>query len=186
EIALPGQPRMRTERSDRSESRGVSVPPAPGGPEKRIMPFGISRSRLEEAIATTRSAASVVDSIRDADAVMTLRPYYRRRSGPIREAETRGIRVYVLRNNTPSHIEQSLLAMRSGTSTDPTTAALRETEEAIAQVAFGGAGQVELMPQNPYIRRLQHELITRHGQRSQSRGREPYRRVIVTAGDRLP
>jgi len=186
EIALPGQPRMRTERGERTESRGVSVPPAPGGPEKRIMPFGISRSRLEEAIATTRSAATVVDSIREADAVMTLRPYYRRRSGPIRDAETRGIPVYVLRNNTPSQIEQSLLAMRSGNATDPTTAALRETEEAIAQVAFGGAGQVELMPQNPYIRRLQHELITRHGQRSQSRGREPYRRVIVTAGDRLP
>ena len=189
EIALPGQPRTRAERGERGERqepRGVSVPPAPGGPEKRIMPFGISRSRLEEAIGTTRSAATVVDSIKEADAVMTLRPYYRRRSGPIRDAETRGIPVYVLRNNTPSQIEQSLLAMRSGNATDPTTAALRETEDAIAQVAFGGAGQVELLPQNPYIRRLQHELITRHGQRSQSRGREPYRRVVVTAGDRLP
>ena len=189
EIALPGQPRTRTERGERGErgeSRGVSVPPAPGGPEKRIMPFGISRSRLEEAIATTRSAATVVDSIKEADAIMTLRPYYRRRSGPIRDAETRGIPVYVLRNNTPSQIEQSLLAMRSGNAADPTTTALRETEDAIAQVAFGGAGQVELLPQNPYIRRLQHELITRHGQRSQSRGREPYRRVVVTAGDRIP
>ena len=57
-----------------------------GGPQRRIMPFGISRSRLEEAISTTRANAAVVDSIRDADAILTLRPYYRRRSGPLRDA----------------------------------------------------------------------------------------------------
>ena len=166
---------------------GTPLPPAPGGPPKRILPFGISRPRLEEAIEGTRSAAAVVDSLRQADAVMTLRHYYRRRSGPLREAETGGIPVYVLRNNTVSQMEQSLLAMRSeGEESDPTTAALRETEDAISTISFGNEQRVELAPQNAYIRRLQHEVATRHGLRSVSRGREPYRRVTVSRGAGRP
>jgi len=161
-----------------------SLTPAPGGALRRILPFGVSRSRLEQAIAETRSGAEIVDRIGDADAVMTLRPYYRRRSGPLREAATRGIAVYVLRNNTIGQMEQSLMRMRGdGESTDPTTSALRETEEAIAAVNLRGEQSVQLQPQNAYIRRLQHELATRHGATSISRGTEPYRRVTLTAGD---
>jgi hypothetical protein len=94
--------------------------------------------------------------------------------------------VYVLRNNSERQIEQSLYAMRHGQqATDPTTGALREAEEAIAAVTFGRAPQVELAPQSSYLRRLQHELVGRHGQRSVSRGREPYRRVVVSGGDRM-
>ena len=182
---LPVSPQaVETARRGRTEAPGREpLAPAPGGPPRRILPFGVSRSRLEEAIASTRSAAEIVDRIGEADAVMTLRPYYRRRSGPLREAEARGIAVYVLRNNTIPQMEQSLLRMRGeGDGTDPTTAALREAEEAIAAVTFRGEGRVELTPQNAYIRRLQHELATRHGATSSSRGREPYRRVTVSSG----
>ncbi|MCC6236316.1 MAG: AAA family ATPase [Dehalococcoidia bacterium] len=176
------RPRVRT-----TPAVAPAAPPSgPGAPQRRILPFGISRTRLEDAISATRAHAQVVDSIRDADAVLTLRPYYRRRSGPLKDAEARGIPVYVLRNNSERQIEQSLFAMRHGAAqADPTTAALREAEEAIAAVTFGRAPQVELAPQSAYVRRLQHELIGRHGQRSLSRGREPYRRVIVSGGDRL-
>ncbi len=181
--------RAREPRQIRSlDPSAMAPPPAspnPGG-QRRIMPFGISRTRLEDAISTTRAHATVVDSVRDADAVLTLRPYYRRRSGPLKDAEARGIPVYVLRNNSERQIEQSLIAMRQGAiQSDPTTAALREAEEAIAAVTFGRTPQVELAPQSAYIRRLQHELVGRHGQRSLSRGREPYRRVVVSGGDRL-
>ena len=160
------------------------LPPAPGGPLRRILPFGVSRARLEQAIHETRSDAEVVDRVADADAVMTLRPYYRRRSGPLREAASRGIPVHVLRNNTISQMEQSLMRMRGeGDRSDPTTSALREAEEAIAAVNLQGEPSVELAPQNAYIRRLQHELASRHGATSTSRGREPYRRVTLIAGD---
>lgn len=183
------RPRRGGEREPREyapEQREAPSPrrlaPAPGGPQRRILAFGISRNRLEEAIESTRSGATVVDSIQEADAVMTLRPYYRRRSGPIRDAEARGVPVYVLRNNTVAQIEQSLLQMRGpGAQDDPTTAALRETEDAIAAVAFDGRMSVELAPQNAYIRRLQHELANRHGVESTSRGREPFRHVTVIA-----
>jgi stage III sporulation protein SpoIIIAA len=181
-----GESRETFRRDAGERARRPAAPETPAGPQRRIMPFGISRSRLEEAISTTRANAVVVDSIRDADAVLTLRPYYRRRSGPLRDAETRGIPVYVLRNNSERQIEQSLYAMRHGAQTaDPTTGALREAEEAIAAVTFGRTPQVELAPQSAYLRRLQHELVGRHGQRSVSRGREPYRRVVVSGGDRL-
>ncbi|MPZ98246.1 MAG: AAA family ATPase [Dehalococcoidia bacterium] len=158
------------------------VPPAPTGPERRVLPFGISRGRLEAAIAATRSPVTIVETVRDADMVMTLRPYYRRRSGPLKQAEERGIPVYVLRNNTTSQMERQLVALRGeGDVLDPTTAALRETEEAIGNVSFEGAASVELAPQNAYVRRLQHEMATRHGLRSLSKGREPFRRVTVLA-----
>jgi stage III sporulation protein AA len=168
-------------------ARRQVMPRAPGGQERRLLPFGISRARLEHAIAGTRSAARIVDSVRDADAVMTLRPYYRRRSGPLKQAEERGIPIYVLRNNTTEQMERQLLALRGDdNSDDPTTAALRETEEAIATVTFKGASSVDLAPQNAYIRRLQHELVARHGLRSLSKGREPYRRVSVVQDEAAP
>ena len=165
------------------ETAREELPPAPGGPRRRILPFGVSRSRLEQAISETRSGAEIVDRIGDADAVLTLRPYYRRRSGPLREASERGIPVHVLRNNTVGQMEQALMRMRGDGEPDPMSAALRETEDAIAAVNGRREASVELRPQNAYIRRLQHEMATRYGATSISRGREPYRRVTVTAGD---
>ena len=161
------------------EDERSPIPVAPGGPERRILPFGISRSRLEDAIQDTRSAAVVVDELADADAVITLRPYYRRRAGPLRDAEERGIPIYVLRNNTSEQMERQLMSLRDGDAPDPTTTALKEVEDAVATVSFEGVQSIELRPQNSYIRRLQHELATRHGLRTISKGREPYRRVSV-------
>ena len=61
--------------------------------------------------------------MRDADAVFTLRPYYRRRSGPLKQAEEKGIPIYVLRNNTTQQMERQLLALRGeGDVSDPTFA----------------------------------------------------------------
>ena len=118
--------------------------------------------------------------MRDADAVFTLRPYYRRRSGPLKQAEEKGIPIYVLRNNTTQQMERQLLALRGeGDVSDPTTTALRETEDAIGDISTKGASSVELAPQNAYIRRLQHELATRHGLRTVSKGNEPFRRVTI-------
>ncbi|MGC8634380.1 MAG: R3H domain-containing nucleic acid-binding protein [Candidatus Limnocylindrales bacterium] len=59
---------------------------------------------------------------------------------------------------------------------DPREAALRETEEAIGLVLHESR-PVELSPQNAYVRRLQHQMAEGANVVSQSRGREPYRRV---------
>src|SRR5581483_492716 len=80
---------------------------------RRIYPFGISRNRLEQAIRETGSRATIADDLQGADAVMTLRTYFRRKPQAIRDAEARGIPIYVLKTNTVVQMEQSLLAMRS-------------------------------------------------------------------------
>jgi stage III sporulation protein SpoIIIAA len=180
-MPLHPDPEKDAKTTDRSrEVDWPEIAPAPGGPSKRILPFGVSRSRLDAAIASTRSAATIVDSVDDADCVLTLRPYYRRRSGPLRRAEERSIPVYVLRNNTTSQMERQLLVMRGDDlELDPVTAALREAEDGVNSISHGGASDVELAPQNAYIRRLQHEIAQRYGLSSTSRGREPFRRVTM-------
>ena len=149
----------------------------------RLLPFGVSRARLEKAIKVTHSNSTVVDSLSDADAILTLRPYYRRRSGPLKSAENTGLPIYVLRNNTQHQIERQLLSISDTVprQTDVMTKALSEAEEASGSIRMYGGGQVELSPQNSHIRRLQHELVERHGLRSTSKGREPYKRVVIWA-----
>ena len=61
---------------------------------------------------------------------------------------------------------------------DPLSFAMKEAEDAIAQVSQGKP-VVELSPQNSHLRMLQHQLAERYGMKSQSIGREPHRRVQI-------
>ena len=63
---------------------------------------------------------------------------------------------------------------------------MREAEDAVSAVSFHGRQSIELAPQNGYIRKLQHEVANRHGLKSHSRGREPYRPVTISAGNGSP
>jgi len=162
-----------------------------GGAEmpRRIYPFGISRNRLEQAIRETGSRATIADDLQGADAVMTLRTYFRRKPQAIRDAEARGIPIFVLKTNTVVQMEQSLLAMNSWNAGPmeaagpPVQYAMQEAEDAIASMLNGQDATVELTPQNAYIRRLQHQLAQRYNLASRSAGREPYRRVRIYRED---
>jgi len=150
-------------------------------PHCRIFPFSVSRSRLGQAIQEAGANASVVDVLDEADAVMTLRSVFRRRPTPIREAEERGLSIFVLKHNTVAQIEQSLRALAQGQSKfDPVQVALAEAEDAIGELSSGQAKSVELTAQNAYIRRLQHEMAQRYELFSTSTGREPHRRVRLS------
>src|SRR5207253_2326136 len=78
------------------------------GPALRIYPFGVSLNRLEQAIEELRVPAEVTKNPREANAVVTLKNYYRRRPPAIREAEAAGVPVYVLKSNTVLQMEQLL------------------------------------------------------------------------------
>ncbi len=176
---LPFQP----PRPEPEEEFDFELPPRAVGPHRRLLPLGVSSARLEEAIAETGAPASVADRLDEADAIMTLRSTYRRRPIQIREAESRGIPVYVLKHNTVTQMEQSLRGlMRGPREHDEVTAALAETEEAIAELHSGPQRAVDLAPQNAYIRRLQHQLAQRMDVGSNSKGRDPYRRVRLFKG----
>jgi stage III sporulation protein SpoIIIAA len=144
----------------------------------RIFPFGVSRNRLEQAVRELRVPVTVARQPDEADMVLTLRNYYRRKPEPLREAEARGVPVYVLKSNTSGQMSQALASVFnvSGADRDPTTSALEEAEQAIGLV-LENSRTIEVAPQNSHIRRLQHQLAERYNVGSRSRGKEPHRRV---------
>jgi stage III sporulation protein SpoIIIAA len=143
----------------------------------RVLGFGISRKKLEQAIRELQLPVIVVREAEEAEVVITLRNYYKQKAPALREAEERGLPIYVLKSNTIIQMEACLTALFS-LEVDPSDAAIREVEDAIGLVRRQ-AKPVELSPQNAYIRRLQHQMAERANLVSRSRGREPYRRVRV-------
>ena len=176
----------RRERSSREpidigDRRASSVSAPSAATERRILPFGVSRQRLTQALRETHFPGRIVDHLDDADAVITLRPYYRRKPQTLHDAESRGIPIYVVKSNTVVQLEQSLLSMRHEKGGDPVVAALEEAEEAIGRVINEDSAR-DLNPQNAYIRRLQHMLAQRYNLDSRSMGKEPYRHVRILPG----
>jgi stage III sporulation protein SpoIIIAA len=150
----------------------------PGGsplPTLRVLPQGISRKRLEQAVRDLGLPVVIARDVDEADVVMTLRNEYKQKTPLLREAEERAMPIYVLKSNTIPQMQTSLTSIFS-LEIDPREAALRETEDAI-EVVLASSEAVELSPQNAYIRRLQHQMAERANLVSRSRGREPFRRV---------
>jgi stage III sporulation protein SpoIIIAA len=181
-------------------SGGVYVPaeverPAPILKTLRIYPFGVNRDRLAESARQLRVPIIVTNNQGDADAVITLKNYYRRQPERLQQAEQDRKLIIILKNNTVSQMQHALAHIfdiptadpppddedesAESRGTDDTTRALLETEDAIHQVLNKGLQTAELAPANAYIRRLQHQMATRYNLISRSRGKEPYRRVKI-------
>jgi len=146
----------------------------------RILPYGIARNRLERAVRRMRVPVYLVKDLGEAEVLITTKGFYRKRPRLVTDAEQRGLPIYVLRANTTAQMEACLsdiFELGSG-SLDPLRQALQEAEEAIRQVQ-GGVPEVELSPRNAYIRRRQHELARAADLASESRGKEPHRRVRI-------
>jgi stage III sporulation protein SpoIIIAA len=150
----------------------------PGGsplPTLRILPQGVSRKRLEQAVRDLQLPVVIAREVDEADVVMTLKNEYKQKTPLLREAEERAMPIYVLKSNTVPQMQASLTSIFS-LEVDPREAAMREAEDAI-QLVLDSSETVELAPQNAYIRRLQHQMAERANLVSRSRGREPFRRV---------
>lgn len=165
----------------------------------RIFPYGVSRNRLEQTILRFDMPAIITRDPSEADIVMTLKNAYRQKPQPVRDAELRGMPVYVLRSNTMTQMENVLLSVfpparetetegdtltngspdrKDDGHTDSVLTALTEAESAISSV-MGGGPAAALSPQAPPVRRMQHELAERYSLASRSRGRDPYRHVEI-------
>jgi len=158
-----------------------STPRLPGPNTQReivkVYPFGLSWSRLEDAARGLGLPVAIVREPEEADVVITLKNYYRRKTPRLRNAESSGVPIYVARSNSSSQIASALTSvfeLRRGPEED----ALDETREAIEAVV-DGQSDVELQPQGAYVRKLQHELIERANLSSRSAGHEPFRRVQI-------
>jgi stage III sporulation protein SpoIIIAA len=139
----------------------------------RIYPSGVSRRRLEKAIRELRVPASIVMDSREADLVIALGSPHDKRRKTVSAAPE-----FTVHSNTYGQVYECLRSIFSVSETAREELALKEVEEALSRVLATNE-PVELTPQNAYIRRLQHEYVSRHSLRSSSVGREPRRRVRV-------
>jgi hypothetical protein len=148
-------------------------------PLRRLYAYGVGLSKLRTAAQHLRVPVQLVDELRQADAVVTLKSYYRKRPQPIQEAEERRIPVYVLRSNTLIQMESFLAELFGVTmEADPLDSAMREAQDAIRQV-MAGATSVDLRPQPAAVRRQQHQAARTANLISHSHGREPQRYVRI-------
>jgi stage III sporulation protein SpoIIIAA len=148
----------------------------------RVYAYGVARNRLIESARRFRLPLTVVDSLGEADALLTLKNFYRRRPRLVSDAEQRGIPIYVIRSNTVTQMEDFLvdvfgIQQQTGNG-DPLSRALREAQDGI-QAVLSGADSFELQPQKASIRRQQHELVRQANLLSHSYGKEPERRVRI-------
>ncbi|HEX6796666.1 MAG TPA: R3H domain-containing nucleic acid-binding protein, partial [Ktedonobacterales bacterium] len=176
----------------------------------RIYPFGISRERLEQSARKLRVPVEISRDHTTADAVIALKAVYRRQGEQLRAAESARTPVYVLRTNTIAQMSEALsqiFDLRRGepaefglagsgllddgapasvsasmpVAANPTMAAMEEAEQAIHELLNRGGDRTELLPQNSYVRRLQHQIAGRYNLESRSIGKEPERRVQIWA-----
>ena len=147
-----------------------------------IMPYGVNRGKLQQAVRHTNSPVVVVDNIANADLLLTTKNYYRRKTSALQAAEKKGKPVYVLRRNTTPQIEQFVKAVtrdkRHGRHDQALDDAMREAEEAVGRV-HAGERQVQLGPRGAYARHVQHEIAEQNGLTSHSVGKEPVRSVVI-------
>ncbi|NWG05060.1 MAG: AAA family ATPase [Chloroflexi bacterium] len=148
----------------------------------KVYPHGVARNRLMQAAKRLGVPAVIVKDVSEANALVTLKTYYRDRQQTIVDAEHRGIPIYVLRANTVSQMEQFLsdlfnLAQEQFTSSDM-KGVKEQTQQAIAAV-LNGERWVDLPPGPSLVRRLQHEMARNAELVSHSYGKEPRRHVRI-------
>ena len=148
----------------------------------RVYPYGVARNRLQQAAKRLGVPAVVVRDVSEADALVTLRTYYRNRQQTVIEAESRGMPIYVLRANTVAQVEQFLSDLynlsAAQTPRDNMDDIRNQTEQAITAV-LNGERWVDLPPSPSIVRRLQHEMARSAELVSHSYGKEPRRHVRI-------
>ncbi len=147
--------------------------------------YGVARNRLIQSARRLNVPLNVTDNSDEAEAIVTLKSYYRTRPKLIVDAERRGTPVYVLRASTVSQIENFLVdvfkleALETG---DPFGIAMTEVEEAISRIQ-AGEDTVDLTPQASHIRRQQHMAARNAGIFSVSSGTSEERYVRLMRDD---
>lgn len=169
-----------------AKAEAAAKPAEPQLRRLNLYPYGVSQNRLKQAANTLNLPVTIVSELTNADVLLTLRSYYRKRPRLIADGERRGISVHVLRSNTVSQMEDALaMIFGLGNQLDPFEQALRETNEAIEKIRRGATTTIELAPRDAYIRRQQHDLARQADITSRSKGKEPHRRVRLYANNSI-
>jgi len=165
-------------------TNGTRPEPSRGGLQTiKVYPHGVARNRLMQAAKRLGVPAVIVKGVDEANALVTLKSYYRDRQPTIIDAEHRGMPIYVLRANTVSQMEQFLSDLFNLSSQDQFVSSdmsgvKTQTQQAIAAV-LNGERWVDLPPGPALVRRLQHEMARNAELVSHSYGKEPRRHVRI-------
>ena len=156
----------------------------------QIYAFAISRSRIERGIQDLGLPITVTRNLNDAQVVVTVKSQEKRQPYLLAQAQGQNIPVYVLRNNTSEQI-RAFLRRLYGMPEDLRSPRewnfklMERTEEMIMKAARGRQ-PVDLQAETPQIRRLQHQMAEHYGMRSESRGEEPNRHVVILPAESEP
>ena len=160
----------------------VAPAPASVSPSRPlgIFPYGVSRHHVEQSIRDLDLPVRVLGNLDGAGAVLTLKNHYRRRPDSLRQAESRGLPIHILKSNSAAQVRDALSRIYGvDRQDDATSRALAEAAEAIKTVKTT-LRAVEISPQNAYLRRLQHQLVAENELSARSTGKEPQRRLRIT------
>jgi stage III sporulation protein SpoIIIAA len=177
-----GEVKSKKEVPATTSEKAARVKPQVGGDRlPKLYLFGVNRGRMEQIAKDMQLSLDIVDSLNDANLLVTSKSHYRRKPQKVRDAEAASLPIYVLKSNTPAQFRQLLNTLYPRTDTEKADlfkSAIAEAEEAVTQIR-GGRETVELSPQSAYIRRLQHLIAQRNDLFSQSTGKDPNRRVRI-------
>ena len=198
---LPLQPeiRVRTQegeveiKQEEASAENLKSSPAPAAAPKaqdlasrinesrslRIFSYGVNRDRLMRAINKFQVPAVIIKDMEEADVILTTKSQDRRKSRKLRSLQEKGIPFHVLKSNTITQMEHFLSSIFNlkGQKEDEEER-IQEAEDAVNEV-FAMGHPVELSAGNGHIRFLQHQIAERYGLPSESKGKEPFRRVII-------
>lgn len=146
-----------------------------------VYAYGVAKSRLLASAKRLNVPLDVTEEFGQANAVVTLKAYYRNRPRQVVDAERHGMPIYVLRANTVSQMENFLIDVFNlqEREHDPFGIAVLETREAIDRVSSGQDEMAVLAPQVPHIRKQQHRMAREAALISKSYGDEPRRHVRI-------
>jgi len=151
-----------------------------------IFPYGVSRHHVEQSIRELELPVKVLGNLDGAGAVLTLKNHYRRRPDSLRQAESRGLPIHILKSNSASQVRDALTRIYGVERQDEATSrAMAEAAAAIREVKTT-LRPVEISPQNAYLRRLQHQLVAENALSARSTGKEPQRRLRITPSPEEP
>lgn len=146
----------------------------------RIFPFAINRANLELGIKSLGVEGKIVSHIDEADLIVTTKAYLRKDEKLERMSHEQHIPLHIVKSATQHQINKFLkfIFRLPDEDNDPMSSIDSLVKSAIDLVQKTGQAH-ELPHADSHIRRLQHQLISQQGFRSQSIGKEPERRVKI-------
>ena len=156
---------------------------------KKIYLYAVSRTIVEKVIERLDLNAEITRNLDDADIVIAHKNFAKGGARVLSIANDYRLQIFYIKTNSMAQIQKVLKEALQITETsetlygyyDDAERALDEAKTAINKVLAGG-GAIELAPQNPQIRKLQHELADQHNLESQSIGEGSNRRLKIIGG----